>query len=99
MPSCGVSRGIVDALMLAAGYRCAECGVAGRRVRRKFSKRWRLSFPTTIPDVFLSVDHVTPRSRGGTQRPDNLRILCTLCNSRRGAAQELRPTLASEEHW
>ena len=99
MASCGLSNSALDEVMAAGGYRCAECGIVGRRVRRKLSKRWRLSFPTTVLDVFLSVDHITPRSFGGTSERSNLRVLCTTCNGRRGAAQELRPTLAPEEHW
>lgn len=34
---------------------------------------------------FLTVDHVTPESRGGTLALDNLQTLCRSCNSRKGA--------------
>lgn len=30
------------------------------------------------------VDHIVPHSRGGTDTPDNLRILCRRCNQSRG---------------
>ena len=33
----------------------------------------------------LSLDHVRPRARGGSNRPDNLITLCTRCNTERGA--------------
>jgi hypothetical protein len=33
----------------------------------------------------LTLDHVLPLSRGGTDEPDNLQILCRSCNSRKGA--------------
>lgn len=33
----------------------------------------------------LTVDHIVPVSRGGTNDPSNLRTLCRSCNSRKGA--------------
>lgn len=32
----------------------------------------------------LSVDHIVPRSLGGTDNLDNLEVLCSSCNSRKG---------------
>jgi 5-methylcytosine-specific restriction endonuclease McrA len=33
--------------------------------------------------VYLSVDHVVPRSKGGTHDASNLQTLCTECNGRK----------------
>ena len=33
------------------------------------------------PDVALAVDHVKPRSQGGTSDPGNLVAACTDCNA------------------
>lgn len=33
----------------------------------------------------LSIDHIWPYSRGGSDALDNLRVLCRSCNSRKGA--------------
>lgn len=29
----------------------------------------------------MTIDHIVPRSRGGTDAPDNLQLLCAACNS------------------
>jgi hypothetical protein len=36
-------------------------------------------------DWALSIDHIWPYSKGGTDDLDNLRVLCRSCNSRKGA--------------
>ena len=40
----------------------------------------RIAFPFRN----FTVDHVIPRSRGGTDHPDNLQLLCAACNSQKG---------------
>ena len=32
----------------------------------------------------MTIDHIVPRSRGGTDDPDNLQLLCAACNSTKG---------------
>jgi hypothetical protein len=57
----------------------------------------------------LEVDHIIPRSRGGTDRPDNLVASCHDCNQRKGnltatewgyqkIQQGVRPTLKAAAH-
>ena len=38
----------------------------------------------TFPFRNFTVDHVISRSRGGTDHPDNLQLLCAACNSLKG---------------
>jgi ATP adenylyltransferase len=36
----------------------------------------------------LDVDHIVPRSAGGTDDPENLQALCWLCNTNKGAGDD-----------
>lgn len=40
----------------------------------------------TDPSNWISADHVTPRSQGGSDYPSNIRLAHVLCNKRRGAS-------------
>lgn len=44
-----------------------------------------------FPAEKLTVDHVTPRSKGGTKTWANLVAACSPCNSKRGANDTIRP--------
>lgn len=35
--------------------------------------------------IFLTIDHVTPRSQGGTNHPNNLLPACKSCNESKGS--------------
>ncbi|MBC6411680.1 MAG: HNH endonuclease, partial [Hyphomonadaceae bacterium] len=41
---------------------------------------------THFPFRVMEVDYVLPRSKGGTDHPDNLQLLCSGCNRSKGAA-------------
>ncbi len=36
----------------------------------------------------MTIDHITPRSRGGTDRIENLQLLCGACNSTKGSGTQ-----------
>src|SRR5437879_3715692 len=52
------------------GFRCVYCDFDG-----KTFEGW----------VFLAVDHFKPKSRGGSDEPDNLVTACVSCNHMKGA--------------
>ena len=70
---------------------CRGCGLRGSEVR--FPKGG-YSYPTDLTrpvrgvahrrTIYLSVDHIIPKSRGGTNDRSNLQILCIDCNSEKG---------------
>lgn len=60
------------------GGRCGYCGVRVSLFRPPFS--------FTSDDVrHAHIDHIFPRSRGGQNDPDNLRLACVSCNESKAA--------------
>ena len=51
---------------------CSECGV---KLQNRDSSNLR---------TYGTIDHIMPKSRGGTNHDCNLRLLCRKCNMRRG---------------
>jgi 5-methylcytosine-specific restriction endonuclease McrA len=72
---------MVRRVMREENFTCADCGVEG--YERRFPKGGYGHY-TGEPGVFLSIDHIIPKSRGGTHERENLRVLCTRCNTRKG---------------
>ena len=53
---------------------------------------------THFPFRNLTIDHVIPQAKGGTDHPDNLQLLCGACNSMKGTGtqEELIAKLVAE---
>lgn len=70
---------VEDLLGDASGYRSLKAGTWYQVLQRD---GWKcLSCGRGAHDgVLLEVDHIKPRSRGGSNRPDNLQTLCKKCN-------------------
>lgn len=89
-------------LFVVAGLRCSRHAAAfeaNRSPRRKEynaevyrSVRRRLlsgAYPCNECGTWndLTVDHLVPISRGGTNNPSNLQVLCRRCNARKGSSE------------
>ncbi len=53
--------------------------------RDNFTCRNPLANPTCTVSKNLSVDHIVPVAKGGTDDLENLQTLCLACNSKKGA--------------
>ena len=62
-------------------FTCQGCGLVDDDRLPSHTKEGDL---IGIYGVYLSIDHKTPRSRGGDDSPRNLWTLCTHCNSDKG---------------
>lgn len=62
-------------------FTCDICNIKG--YEEKFP-RGGYGYYTLIHGLYLSIDHIIPKSKGGSHKRENLRILCTKCNSKKG---------------
>lgn len=80
-----VPMGLRRKIFRRGNYEYRGCGLTGYEARWK-NRRGRInySFPTSVPGVYLSIDHVKPHSRGGSNNPRNLQVLCAARNTAKG---------------
>lgn len=61
-----------ELLFMSCGGICPECG-----------KQMQISNSRAM-DTYMTVDHIVPKLKGGTNNIENLRPMCRKCNMERG---------------
>lgn len=72
------------------GVYCVACGWKATHVNisscklTKYKENIFYKFTDSKQKRFLTVDHILPKSVGGTNRLENLQPLCNICNNKKG---------------
>lgn len=74
------------------GTVCCECGVEGTLLTHGLDKGGNLHIDLCTDDYYpLTIDHILPKSKGGSDHLSNLRPMCSLCNFKRGNGDKNPP--------
>jgi 5-methylcytosine-specific restriction endonuclease McrA len=89
----GVSGATRRKIFKNADFTCKKCGIKGIEVKHKSKSSGKITYcyHTEIKGIYLSVDHIIPRYRGGTSDETNLQCLCTKCNTEKGTKGGICP--------
>lgn len=66
------------------GTKCVCCGIEGTQLALGVGRGQKHIDVYTDDFYPLTVDHIIPKSLGGTDHPDNLQPMCCLCNWAKG---------------
>lgn len=67
------------------GTICVSCNVVGEIIIKRKEKSGNVHYDLYTKDfVMITVDHILPKSRGGSNDIGNLQPMCQHCNSRKG---------------
>lgn len=79
-----------------SGIQYQQGTLAGYELREYLLEKWnRQCAYCQVKDVPLQIEHIVPRSKGGSNRVSNLCLACTQCNQKKGN-QDIKDFLALE---
>ena len=79
-----------------SGVEYQQGELAGYEVREYLLEKWgRKCAYCAVTDTRLEIDHIVPRSKGGSNRASNLTLACHPCNQRKGN-QDIRDFLGKK---
>lgn len=75
------------------GTTCVCCGKVGTRLIKGEDRGGGKHWDVYTSDLFpLTIDHIVPKSLGGSNHIDNLQPMCSACNTAKGNGKHNRPS-------
>jgi len=72
------------------GCTCVKCGLSGNKIIKSKAKNSGIHYDlyhwTKDKKVLMTVDHIIPKSLGGTRDISNLQPMCSKCNNKKADA-------------
>lgn len=82
----GLAHIVFTALLQSSHNRKKRKPMSGyKRAFKTIAKKYKFKCVTCGTDKNLTLDHIKPVSKGGTDDFSNLQLMCRSCNSRKGA--------------
>lgn len=93
-----LSKNLFRLHALGGNFTCSECGCNGTHLQRhlfldntknsktpQYTEVWRMMTWSNAGQCvsYLNIDHIIPKSKGGTYELDNIRVTCEYCNTHR----------------
>jgi 5-methylcytosine-specific restriction endonuclease McrA len=86
----GVREGAQAAAKLSPGGKPKRRLTMLQKKKVASKAQWRCSRCQALVDFTYEIDHIRPLSEGGSDSPDNLRLLCRNCHGRITADQTIQ---------